>query len=102
MNLLVAFSFCQLGLQDEIDQDDEELNESDQKSCQQGAPEYKRLITIHAGKPKGHIMDHLNVVGDAKRLSLSEQTLEKAAESYGVHLVRLLLILQGNINCKHF
>ncbi|KAJ1426366.1 PLC-like phosphodiesterase, TIM beta/alpha-barrel domain superfamily [Sesbania bispinosa] len=54
----------------------------------QGAPEYKRLITIHAGKPKGHVKDHLKIAGDLKRLSLSEQELEKASASYGSEIVR--------------
>ncbi|XP_061376616.1 phosphoinositide phospholipase C 6-like isoform X2 [Gastrolobium bilobum] len=52
------------------------------------APEYKRLITIHAGKPKGDVQDELKVVGDVRRLSLSEQALEKASDSYGDDIVR--------------
>ncbi|XP_061376615.1 phosphoinositide phospholipase C 6-like isoform X1 [Gastrolobium bilobum] len=54
----------------------------------QSAPEYKRLITIHAGKPKGDVQDELKVVGDVRRLSLSEQALEKASDSYGDDIVR--------------
>lgn len=64
------------------------MNAQDKKSEQQGTPEYKRLITIHAGKPKGHVKDHLKVVGDVKRLSLSEMELEKASASYGTDIVR--------------
>ncbi|KAL2333368.1 hypothetical protein Fmac_014581 [Flemingia macrophylla] len=52
------------------------------------APEYKHLITIHAGKPKGEIQDELRAVGNVRRLSLSEQALEKASESYGADIVR--------------
>ncbi|WVZ06498.1 hypothetical protein V8G54_019844 [Vigna mungo] len=52
------------------------------------APEYKRLITIHAGKPKGEIQDELKAAGKVRRLSLSEQALEKASESYGADIVR--------------
>ncbi|KAI4306460.1 hypothetical protein L6164_029736 [Bauhinia variegata] len=70
------------------DQEEADLNASEYKSSQQGAPQYKRLITIHAGKPKGQIKDHLNVDGDVKRLSLSEQELEKTSESHGNDLVR--------------
>jgi len=64
------------------------LNARDKKPDQQGAPEYKRLITIHAGKPKGPVKDHLNVVGGVKRLSLSEQELERASTTYGSDIVR--------------
>ncbi|KAK7320601.1 hypothetical protein VNO77_30225 [Canavalia gladiata] len=70
------------------DLEEEGLNARDKKSDQQGAPEYKRLITIHAGKPKGHIKDHLNIMGDVKRLSLSEQELERASVTYGSDIVR--------------
>ncbi|RHN57130.1 putative phosphoinositide phospholipase C [Medicago truncatula] len=70
------------------DLDEEGLNPRDKKPDQQSAPQYKRLITIHAGKPKGHIRDHLKVAGDVKRLSLSEQELEKASASYGADIVR--------------
>lgn len=62
----------------------------DKKPDQQGAPEYKRLITIHAGKPKGPVKDHLKIAGGVKRLSLSEQELEKASASYGTDIVRYL------------
>ncbi|CAJ1860319.1 unnamed protein product [Sphenostylis stenocarpa] len=52
------------------------------------ATEYKRLITIHAGKPKGNIQDELKAAGKVRRISLSEQALEKASESYGADIVR--------------
>lgn len=60
------------------------------KPLQQGAPEYKRLITIHAGKPKGGCLkDALKVHGDkVRRLSLSEQALQKAVASNGTDVVR--------------
>lgn len=54
----------------------------------QCAPEYKRLITIRAGKPKGDVQDELKVVGQVRRLSLSEHALEKCSESYGDDIVR--------------
>ncbi|KAF9674607.1 hypothetical protein SADUNF_Sadunf10G0144600 [Salix dunnii] len=46
------------------DQDDVDLTDCDNKSGQLGAPAYKRLITIHAGKPKGHLKDALKVAFD--------------------------------------
>ncbi|XP_050211249.1 phosphoinositide phospholipase C 6-like [Mercurialis annua] len=50
---------------------------------------YKRLITIHAGKPKGALKDAINVAANqVRRLSLSEQELEKAAATNGMDLVR--------------
>ncbi|KAL1827456.1 hypothetical protein ACET3Z_005868 [Daucus carota] len=53
------------------------------------APEYKRLIGLHAGKPKGGLKEALKVEADKiRRLSLSEQGLEKAAKSHGVDVVR--------------
>ena len=56
---------------------------------QNAAPEYKRLITIRAGKPKGHLKDSLKVDPDkVRRLSLSEQELVKAAVSHGTEIVR--------------
>ncbi|XP_027187758.1 phosphoinositide phospholipase C 6-like isoform X2 [Cicer arietinum] len=70
------------------DHDEEGLNPRDKKPDQQNAPQYKRLITIHAGKPKGNIRDHLKIAGDVKRLSLSEQELEKASASYGADIIR--------------
>ncbi|GAB4827595.1 1-phosphatidylinositol phosphodiesterase [Ancistrocladus abbreviatus] len=53
------------------------------------APEYKRLISIHAGKPKGDLKDALRVDPDkVRRLSLSEQQLEKLAIQHGKDIVR--------------
>lgn len=50
---------------------------------------YKSLIAIHAGKPKGGLKEALKVeVGNVRRLSLSEQALEKAAEAHGMDVVR--------------
>ncbi|ONH99908.1 hypothetical protein PRUPE_6G056900 [Prunus persica] len=54
-----------------------------------GAREYKHLIAIHAGKPKGGLKEVLKIeLNKVRRLSLSEQALEKAAESYGTDIVR--------------
>ncbi|CAK7325860.1 unnamed protein product [Dovyalis caffra] len=77
------------------DQDDVDLTDCDNKLGQLGAPAYKRLITIHAGKPKGQLKDALKVATHkVRRLSLSEQELEKAASSNGTDLVRFT---QSNI-----
>ncbi|KAF7849661.1 hypothetical protein BT93_L0417 [Corymbia citriodora subsp. variegata] len=65
----------------ESDQDCEDTNASHR-------PEYRRLITIHAGKPKGSLKEALRVLPDkVKRLSLSEHELEKATSSHGTDLV---------------
>ncbi|KAF8394919.1 hypothetical protein HHK36_018858 [Tetracentron sinense] len=73
----------------EHDEDDEDNDECDGKSHQSGAPEYKRLIAIHAGKPKGGLKELLTVELDkVRRLSLSEQALEKATNTHGTDLVR--------------
>ncbi|KAL9231436.1 hypothetical protein vseg_006667 [Gypsophila vaccaria] len=53
------------------------------------APEYKRLIAIHAGKPKGGLSEALKVdPNKVRRLSLSEQELEKAVIKYGKEILR--------------
>ncbi|CAN6870819.1 unnamed protein product [Brassica oleracea] len=71
-------------------QDDEERGSRDfDTSCSLQAPEYKRLIAIHAGKPKGGLKMALKVDPDKiRRLSLSEQLLEKAVASHGADVIR--------------
>lgn len=74
---------------DEEENDDEEDDDGDVNSQQIEAPEYKRLIAIHAGKPKGGLDECLKVDPDkVRRLSLSEQQLEKAVETHGKDIVR--------------
>ncbi|CDY07623.1 BnaA03g18880D [Brassica napus] len=64
------------------DQEEEEASE-DQK------PAYKRLITIHAGKPKGTVKEEMKVVVDkVRRLSLSEQELDRTCSSNSQDVVR--------------
>ena len=54
-----------------------------------GPPEYKRLIAIHAGKPKGGLKEQLKVdAAKVRRLSLSEQGLERATSIHGTDVVR--------------
>ncbi|XP_008789093.2 phosphoinositide phospholipase C 2-like isoform X1 [Phoenix dactylifera] len=75
-------------IEDEED-DDDDNDDDDPKVHQNSAPEYKHLITIRAGKPKGRLSDSLKVDPDkVRRLSLSEQELAKAAITHGADLVR--------------
>lgn len=73
---------------DDGDEDDE------RKIRQASAPEYRHLITIRAGKPKGSLKDALKVDSNTvRRLSLSEQELAKAAASHGADLVRYFVLV---------
>ncbi|KAF8402649.1 hypothetical protein HHK36_010738 [Tetracentron sinense] len=73
---------------EENNQDEEDLHD-DHKSQQNAAPEYKHLIAIHAGKQKGGLKDWLRVdPNKVRRLSLSEQELEKAVITHGTDIVR--------------
>ncbi|TYI78271.1 hypothetical protein E1A91_D06G199400v1 [Gossypium mustelinum] len=75
---------CYSNSSSESDQEDEDF-----KSLQAGVSGYKRLITIHAGKPKGSLKTALKEVTDqVRRLSLSEHQLEKLAGSHGLDIVR--------------
>lgn len=80
--------------EDKIDNESTDLNPNndDDDECDFGgrqAPEYRRLIAIHAGKPKGGMKESLKVdPNKVRRLSVSEQALEKAAESHGIDIVR--------------
>lgn len=60
----------------------------DQTGEENAVPQYKNLIAIRAGKPKGGkdiwAIDPNNV----RRLSLSEQELENAAKTRGTDIVR--------------
>ncbi|KAL3750528.1 hypothetical protein ACJRO7_011518 [Eucalyptus globulus] len=77
------------GETNEHSHEDEESDDCETESCQPGGPTYKRLIAIHAGKPKGGLKEALQVEADkVRRLSLSEQALEKAAESHSTDVVR--------------
>ncbi|ESW35539.1 hypothetical protein PHAVU_001G243200 [Phaseolus vulgaris] len=82
----------------DMESDDEVSSLPDNTNAQgiddKSSLEYKCLITIHAGKPKGEIQDELKAAGKVRRLSLSEQALEKASESYGADIVRFT---QNNI-----
>ena len=70
----------------ELNQDYEDSNSSNRG---EEPASYKCLIAIHAGKPKGGLKQALKVeVDKVRRLSLSEQALEKAAEAHGTDVVR--------------
>ncbi|XP_076929381.1 phosphoinositide phospholipase C 6-like isoform X3 [Bidens hawaiensis] len=70
---------------DDLDDDDVE----DEKSGHKKDLEYKHLIAIHASKPKNGTRKALrDEYRKAKRLSLSEQALQRAANLYAVDIVR--------------
>ncbi|XP_059302386.1 phosphoinositide phospholipase C 6-like [Lycium ferocissimum] len=73
----------------DTDQDDEDNDTSNNQSSQLAAPQYKRLIAIHAGKAKHGVKRALtDEIIKFNRLSLDEQALEKAATNHGKDLVR--------------
>ncbi|KAK6933011.1 Phospholipase C, phosphatidylinositol-specific, Y domain, partial [Dillenia turbinata] len=73
----------------EDEKDEKDLNNEDLKSQQLAAPEYRRLIAIHAGKVKGGLSEWLKVDPEkVRRLSLSEQELEKAVITHAKEIVR--------------
>ncbi|PSS34668.1 Phosphoinositide phospholipase [Actinidia chinensis var. chinensis] len=79
-------SFDKNDMEDSEHQDERYL---DDKLQQNAAPEYKRLITIHAGKAKGAIKEWLRVdPNKVRRVSLSEQRLEKTVITNGTDIVR--------------
>ncbi|CAH8313130.1 unnamed protein product [Eruca vesicaria subsp. sativa] len=73
-------------------QDSESKSDSDQEeeeTSEDQKPAYKRLITIHAGKPKGTVKEEMKVVVDkVRRLSLSEQELDRTCSSNSQDVVR--------------
>eukprot|EP00262_Sarcandra_glabra_P006646 TRINITY_DN1901_c0_g3_i1.p1 TRINITY_DN1901_c0_g3~~TRINITY_DN1901_c0_g3_i1.p1 ORF type:complete len:586 (+),score=106.81 TRINITY_DN1901_c0_g3_i1:233-1990(+) len=74
---------------DRIEHDQEEDDDGDHKLQQNAAPEYKRIIAISTEKQKGGLKEWLK--GDpvkVRRLSLSEQQLEKAIITYATDIVR--------------
>ncbi|CAI9273748.1 unnamed protein product [Lactuca saligna] len=74
---------------DSEDESDEDEDVENKKPGRKAAVEYKQLIGIHAIKAKNGLRKALMVgSGRGKRLSLSEQTLERAASLYGTDLVR--------------
>ncbi|CAI0443657.1 unnamed protein product [Linum tenue] len=75
--------------EEDEDDDEEDPDEGVNRFQKSLAPEYRRLIAIHAGKPKGGMDECLKVDPEkVRRLSLSEQQLEKVAEDRGTDIVR--------------
>lgn len=73
----------------DLDNEDDNEEEDEDEAKKIEAPEYKRLIAIHAGKPKGSLREALKGYPDkVRRLSLGEQQLEKATLHHGKDLVR--------------
>ncbi|KAJ4834701.1 hypothetical protein Tsubulata_003607 [Turnera subulata] len=73
---------------DDSMEDDDDITEDSDDDHLEGTL-YKRLIAIHAGKPKGGLKEALQLEANkVRRLSLSEQALEKAAEDHGADVVR--------------
>ncbi|TKW36681.1 hypothetical protein SEVIR_2G455600v4 [Setaria viridis] len=71
------------------EEDDDDDDDEEQIMHPHSAPQYKQLITIRAGKPKGSLADALKSDPDkVRRLSLSEQQLAKLAEDHGTEIVR--------------
>lgn len=86
---------CSIGLQSESEASEHNQEYEDSNNSNRGGEpaSYKRLIAIHAGKPNGGLKEALKVEVDrVRRLSLSEQALEKAAESHGTDVVRYYFI----------
>ncbi|CAM0907453.1 unnamed protein product [Alopecurus aequalis] len=75
---------------DDEDDNDNDDDEEEEQVQQHLAPQYKHLITIRAGKPKGGTTsDALKCdPNKVRRLSLSEQELEKAVVNHGTEIVR--------------
>lgn len=83
--LMIWIHFLQSDSDKNYEDDDESIHRPHVSSA------YKRLIAIHAGKPKGGLKEALKIDPDkVRRLSLSEQALEKAAESHGTDIVRFV------------
>uniref|UniRef100_A0ACD5YC36 Uncharacterized protein n=1 Tax=Avena sativa TaxID=4498 RepID=A0ACD5YC36_AVESA len=80
----------QYAKQEDDDEGDDDDEEDEQKMQQHLAPQYKHLITIRAGKPKGGTTsDALKCdPNKVRRLSLSEQELAKAVVNHGTEIVR--------------
>ncbi|MBA0658243.1 hypothetical protein Goklo_010466, partial [Gossypium klotzschianum] len=79
-------------------QDDEDSDAFEPEVDSSRAPGYKSLIAIPGGKITGRLKEALKVEPDkVRRLSLSEQALEKATVSYGTDLGygRSLWLMQG-------
>lgn len=68
----------------EADMSDDESKSPEKLKDSNVAPEYKRIITIRAGKPRGDSLKDALAIGDpfVRRVSLSEPQLSKVAKSH--------------------
>ncbi|KAG6551609.1 hypothetical protein Mapa_006688 [Marchantia paleacea] len=74
---------------DDEDTDNDDNDEGDEEPDHVKNPEYKSIISIRAGKPKGaSVVDTLVVDEYVKRVSLSEPQLEKVAEKKPSALIK--------------
>jgi phosphatidylinositol phospholipase C delta len=85
INLFFNYVFMYFTEQHEEDEG-ESLQEEDE---QMTVPEYRHLISINAGKPKGALQNWLSIdEKKVRRLSLSEQELENATRRHGADIIR--------------
>lgn len=83
--LAFLISSFYIAKQDEIDEGEHIPDEDEEKIV----PEYRHLIAIHAGKPKGELRNLLSIdANKVRRLSMSEQELENAIEKHGTDIIR--------------
>ncbi|EPS72762.1 hypothetical protein M569_01992, partial [Genlisea aurea] len=76
-------------IDDDMDVEEEEEEEEEEDDPKSHPPQYRCLIAIHAGKGKGGMKEWLRVdPNKVRRLSLSEQELERAAVMHGKDIVR--------------
>ncbi|KAJ4772151.1 Phosphoinositide phospholipase C [Rhynchospora pubera] len=82
-------SDCKSEASNDKDEDESEEEEDDPKFGKDTANQYRKLITIQAGKPKGQLKDALRVDPTCvRRLSLSEQKLTKACTLHSADVIR--------------
>ncbi|KAL0359178.1 UNVERIFIED_CONTAM: Phosphoinositide phospholipase C 2 [Sesamum angustifolium] len=68
---------------------DEDGEDAEYECGEDVAAEYRRLIAIHAGKGKGAVGERVKVDPDkVRRLSLSEQQIEKGVATHAFEIVR--------------
>ncbi|XP_011032115.1 PREDICTED: phosphoinositide phospholipase C 1-like isoform X3 [Populus euphratica] len=85
INLFSCSSMC-FTKQDQIDEGEQVQGEDEEMTI----PKYRDLIAIPSGKPKGGLEEWLRIdEKDVRRLSLSEQELEKATRTHGKDIVRI-------------
>ncbi|KAI4304602.1 hypothetical protein MLD38_040087 [Melastoma candidum] len=75
--------------ENELDQEEQSAQQEQDENEGNVFPEYRHLISIHAGKPKGGVEGYLRIDPTrVRRLSLSEQELDSISGTYGPDIVR--------------